>query len=60
MKKLLACVFLLLVSAISAQAIEKNDLIGCWEFAEGDTGLETAFYLHVDGTCSMIAQENGE
>lgn len=60
MKKLLACVFLLLLSMISAQAIEKNDLIGYWEFAEGDAGLETAFYLHVDGMCSFFEKESGE
>lgn len=60
MKKLLACVFLLLLTVISAQALEKNDLIGYWEFAEGDAGLETAFYLHVDGTCSFFEKEGGE
>lgn len=60
MKRLLVCVFLLLVSTFSAQALEKNDLVGYWEAAEGADGLERAFYLHVDGTCTVFADESGE
>lgn len=59
MKKLLACIALLWLSVLSAQALEKGELIGCWEYAEGDQMLETAFYLHVDGTCSFSAGESG-
>lgn len=60
MKRLLVCVFLLLVSTFSAQALEKNDLVGYWEAAEGADGFERAFYLHVDGTCTVFADESGE
>lgn len=60
MKKLLVCFFLLFASAFSAQALEKNDLIGYWEAAEMTDGFAGAFYLHVDGTCTVFPEESGE
>ena len=56
MKKLLASM-LLFLGIVSARALEINDLIGYWEW-HGGNARESAFYLHVDGTCTIIADEN--
>lgn len=56
MKKLLASM-LLFLGIVSARALEINDLIGYWEW-RGENARESAFYLHVDGTCTIIADEN--
>ncbi len=60
MKKLLACVVLLLLCLLPAQALEKNDMIGYWAFAEGESAAAVAFYLHVDGSCTFLMDDNGE